>query len=86
VRNEEALHGVKGQRNILKAIRRRKANRIGHILLRSCLFKHVIEGKIEEMMELVGNRRRRRKQLLDNLEEKTGYRKLKAEALDRITR
>ena len=37
------------------------------------------------MIELVGNRRRRRKQLLDNLEEKAGYWKLKAEALDRST-
>jgi hypothetical protein len=72
--------------NILKAIKRRKANWIGHILRRNCLFKHVIEEKIEEMIELVGNRRRRkRKQLLDNLEEKTVYRKLKAETLDRCT-
>jgi len=64
---------------------RRKANWIGHILPRSCLFKHVIEGKIEEIIELVGNRRRRRKQLLDNIEEKTGCRKLKTEALHRST-
>ena len=52
---------------------------------RNCLFKNVTERKIEEMIDLVGIRRRRRKQLLDNMEEKTGYRKVKEEALDRST-
>ena len=33
VRNEEGLHTVKAQ-NILQRVRRRKANWIGHILLR----------------------------------------------------
>jgi hypothetical protein len=33
VGNEEVLHTVKGQ-NILQRVRRRKANWIGHILLR----------------------------------------------------
>jgi len=42
VRNEELLHRVKEERNILHTIKRRKANWIGH-----CLLKHVIEGKIE---------------------------------------
>jgi len=28
-------------------MKRRKINRIGHILRRNCLLKHVIEGKIE---------------------------------------
>jgi hypothetical protein len=47
VRNEEVLHTVKEERNILPEIKRRKANWIGHILRRNCLLKHVIEGKLE---------------------------------------
>jgi hypothetical protein len=47
VRNEEVLQKVKKERNIISTIKRRKANRIGHILRRNCLLKHVIEGKIE---------------------------------------
>jgi len=46
VRNEEVLHRVKEQRNILHEIRKRKANWIGHILRRNCLLQWVIEGKI----------------------------------------
>jgi hypothetical protein len=44
VRNEEVLHRVKEERNILHAIKRRKANWIGHILHRNCLLKGIIEG------------------------------------------
>ena len=47
VRNEEVLLRVNEQRNILREIRRRKANWIGHILSRNCLLKQVIEGKIK---------------------------------------
>jgi hypothetical protein len=47
VRNEEVLHRVKEERNIVLTIKRRKANGIGHILRRNCLLKHVIEGKLE---------------------------------------
>jgi hypothetical protein len=49
VRNEEVLHRVKEERNVLhtRTIGRRKANWIGHILRRNCLLKHVIEGKLE---------------------------------------
>jgi len=47
VRNEEVLLRVKEQSNILHEISKRKANWIGHILLRSCLLQHVIEGKIK---------------------------------------
>jgi hypothetical protein len=47
VRNEEVLHRVKEERNILHTIKGRKANWIGHILRRNCLLKHVIEGKTE---------------------------------------
>jgi hypothetical protein len=61
---------VKEERNILHAMKRRKANWIGHILRRNCLLKHVIEGKLEGRIELTGRRGRRRKQLLDDLKEK----------------
>jgi hypothetical protein len=52
VRNEEILHRVKEQRNILHTIKRRKDNWIGHILRRNCLLKHVIEGKLEGRIEM----------------------------------
>jgi hypothetical protein len=43
----------------------------------------VIEGKVEGKIELTVRRGRRRKQLLDDLEEKGRYCKLKEEELDR---
>jgi hypothetical protein len=64
VRNEEVLHGVKEERNIVHTIKRRKANWIGHILRRNCLLKHVIEGKLERRTEVTGRRERRSKQPL----------------------
>jgi hypothetical protein len=83
VRNEDALHRVKEERNILHAIQRRKANWIGQILRRNCLLKHVSEGKLKGRTEMTGRRGRRRKQLLDGFKEKRRYWKLKDEALDR---
>ena len=47
VRNEELLLTVKGQRNILHEISKRKANWIGHILCSNCLLQQVIEGNIK---------------------------------------
>jgi hypothetical protein len=47
VRNEAVLHRVKGERNILRTIKRSKAHWIGHILCRNCLLKNVIGGKVE---------------------------------------
>jgi hypothetical protein len=49
VKNEEVLHRVKEERNILHTINRRKANWIGHILRRICVLKHVTEGKIRTL-------------------------------------
>jgi hypothetical protein len=43
----------------------------------------VIEGKLEERIEMTGRRGRSRKQLLDDPKEKRRYWKLKEEALDR---
>jgi hypothetical protein len=83
VRNEEVLHRVKEERNIVHTIKKRKANWIGHILRRNCLLKHVIEGKLEGRIEMAKIRGRRRKQLLDDLKENRRYWKLKEEALDR---
>jgi hypothetical protein len=72
VRNEEVLHRVKEERNIVHTIKRRKANWIGHILRRNCLLKHVTEGKLEGRIEVTGRRGRRRNRLLDDLKERTG--------------
>jgi hypothetical protein len=83
VRNEEVLHRVKEERNIVHTIKRRKANWIGHSLHRNCLLKHVVEGKEEGRIEVTGRRGRRRQQLLDDFKEKRGYWKFKEEALDR---
>ena len=47
VRNEDVLLRVNEQRNVLREIRKRKANWIGHILCRNCLLKQVIKGKIK---------------------------------------
>jgi hypothetical protein len=43
VKNEDALQGVK-EEDILRTIKRRKANSVGHILRRKCLLKRVVEG------------------------------------------
>jgi hypothetical protein len=80
----EGLHRVKGEMSILRTVKRRKANWIGHILRRNCLLKHVTEAKIVGRTEVTGRRGRMRKQLLDNLRATKGYCKLKDEALDRI--
>ena len=61
----------------------RKANWIGHILCRNCLIRQVIEGKIKGKKEVTRRRGRRRKKLLDDLREGTGYCHMKGEALNR---
>jgi hypothetical protein len=80
-RNEDVLHRVKEQRNILQEIRKWKANWIGHILRRNCLLQWVTEGKIQGGTEVTGRQGRHRK-LLDDLKERKGYSHLKEEALD----
>jgi hypothetical protein len=52
---------------------KRKASWIGHLLRRKCLLKHVIQGKLEGRIEMMGRRGRRRKQLLDDLKKKRRY-------------
>jgi hypothetical protein len=83
VRNEDVLLRVKEQRNILHEIRKRKANRIGHILRRNCLLQRVIEGTIQGGIEVTERQGRRRRKLLDELEKRRGYSHLKEKALDR---
>ena len=69
VKNEEVLHRVKEDRNIVHTINNREGNWIGHILRRNCLLIHIIEGKIETAIEVTGRQQRRHKQLLDDLKE-----------------
>jgi hypothetical protein len=54
VKNEEVLHTVNEQMNILHRIKRKTANWIGHILRRNCLLKYVIEGKTDGRIEVKG--------------------------------
>jgi hypothetical protein len=80
VRNEE----VSVSRGIsYMKLKKRRANWISHILRRNCLLKQVIEGKKTGQTEVTRRRGRRRK-LLDDPGDRTGYSHLKAEALDRI--
>jgi hypothetical protein len=46
VKNEEVLHRVNEERNLLHTIKRRKANWISHILRRNCLLKQITDGEI----------------------------------------
>ena len=48
---------------MLHTVQRRKADRIGHMLRRNCLLKHIMEGELEEK----GRRGRRHTQLLPDL-------------------
>jgi hypothetical protein len=52
VRNEAELYRVKEERNIVDAVKRRKANLIGHSFRRNCLLKHDIEGETEGRIEV----------------------------------
>jgi hypothetical protein len=49
VRNDELLHRVKEERNILGRVNRRKADLIGHRVHRNGLLKYYTEGKIKGM-------------------------------------
>ena len=69
MRNGEVLHRVNEERNIIHTVKGKKVDWIGHILRRNCLLKYVMEGKIEEGIEVTRGQGRRRKQLLDDLRE-----------------
>ena len=49
VRNEKVLHRVKGERDIVHTVRRRRKNWIGHSLRRNCILKQFVEGKKEKV-------------------------------------
>jgi hypothetical protein len=83
MRNEEVLQIVKEKRNIIYAIKIRKAMSTGHILRRKGLLNHIMEVKIEGRIEVTGRRGRRCEWLLDDLNETRRHRKLKGEKLDR---
>ena len=78
----EVLPQVMEKQIILRKIKPRKFNWDDHILRGSCLLKHGIEGGIERM----GRRRRRHKQLLEDVKVKGRYWNRKEEALDRSRR
>jgi hypothetical protein len=81
VKNEEVfLQRVKKQRNILRTIKRRKANWIGHILIKNCLLQHVTEEKTKERVNVKETRERRSKQLPYNLNEMRLYSNVKAKS------
>jgi hypothetical protein len=82
VKNDEVISTVKKEKDIRHKIKRRKANSAGHMLGGNCLLKHITEGKVEGRIEVMGRRRKRRKQPLDGLKEKRKYGKLKEEAPD----
>ena len=52
-------------------------NCLGHVLCRNCLLKHVIEGKIEGRIEVMGRWGRKHKQLMNDIKEDRGYWKLR---------
>jgi hypothetical protein len=83
VGNEEMLHRVK-ERNIVHTINGSKAEWICHFLVRNIFLKHVIEGKTEGRIEVMGRRGRSHEQLLAGLKEKRRYCKLRQEVIDLI--
>jgi hypothetical protein len=80
------LQRVKEDWNVVQTIKRRRANWIGHILLRNFLLRHVIEGQVEGWIEGTRRRGRRCKKLLDGPKEKRGCCKLKKVALEHMWR
>jgi hypothetical protein len=67
---------------MLHKIKVTKVNWIGHMLLRNCLLKHIVEGKIKEGIYVMGRIGRRYKQLLDDCKEKRGHLKLEGKTLN----
>jgi hypothetical protein len=79
IKNQELLHGVKEEKNILHKMKWWKANWLRHILRRYCLVKRIIKGKIER----TERRGRRLQQPRDDIKEKRRYWNLKVESQDR---
>ena len=83
IANDEVSLRVKEERNVLHTINRRTVTSIGHIFRRNCLLKHVLAGRVEGRLEVMGRRGRRRKQLLDDFKIRKGCWKLKKVVVDR---
>jgi hypothetical protein len=79
--SEEVWHKAKVEQYIQHTLKRRKANWNDHILRRSYNLKHGFEGNIEGGIEVKGKRRRRRKQILNDLKETRKYCELQEEPL-----
>jgi hypothetical protein len=60
----EVFESIGEMRTLLNNIPSRKSNWFGHILRRNCLLHNSIEGQITEVRAV---RRRRRRQLLDDV-------------------
>jgi hypothetical protein len=56
VKNEELLHRIKEERNIIHKLKRKKFNWIDHILRGNCLAKRVIGGKMDGKVKATGRR------------------------------
>jgi len=69
--------------NNLQTIHRRMVDWTSHTLRENCRLPPVIQGRREGKIEVTRRRVKTSKQLLDDLEGKRGYWKLKEEALDR---
>jgi hypothetical protein len=82
VGNEEVLQRVKEERKVPRAIKMKKCDWFGQILRRNCLLTHLIS----EMIEGMGRRGIRGKQLLDNIKRTRRYLTLKEDVLDRRVR
>ena len=62
MKNEEIVHRVTEEMSVLRELRLRDVNWIGHILRTNCLLKLVTGGRTE----VTGRRGRRRKQLVND--------------------
>jgi len=80
LKNEEVLHVDWEERNILCLTKIRRCKWNGHIVLKYCLLKHVIEGKMEEKLRRLVIRS---KQLLYELKGTRRSWKFKRETVDR---
>jgi hypothetical protein len=82
---EVTLHaGKEGRGGVLSRVNRWKGSRTGHTWRTNWFLKYFMNEKLEGRVEVTERRRRRGKQLLDDLTEKRGYWNLQEKALDRF--
>jgi hypothetical protein len=81
VKNKEVLQVVNEDLNALQAMQRDRPDWIGHISRRNWLLKKIVERKVEGRMEVTGRHGRRRKKLLDDIQETRSW-KLEQVTLD----